>query len=171
LATDDAGTLVVVRHAVEWLVAHNESDARDGPHTDLTAVCCLYPTTPLLRPSDLAAGWEVLRQTDAPFVAAVVASARGFHRSFRIADGRIEWLFPEYASTRTQDLPSVYFDAGQFYWGTTRAWIDEDAILGPRTATVVLPSDRGMDIDTEADWQAAEQMYGALGQSVPWVGS
>ena len=112
-----------------------------------------------IEPADLIRGWERLRETGAPFVASVVAEARPIHRSFVLDGGRIHWLFPQYAASRTQDLPTVYCDAGQFYWGTTRAWLTADAILGPDTATVILPAERVIDIDTEHDWQIAEQRY------------
>jgi len=152
LATDHASTLAVIQHAVQWL--STEPGSRD-----IESVCCLYPATPLLQPVDLVHGRERLRETGAPFVASVVAEARPIHRSFVLDGGRIHWLFPQYAASRTQDLPTVYCDAGQFYWGTTRAWLTANTILGPDTATVILPAERVIDIDTEHDWQIAEQRY------------
>ena len=72
-------------------------------------------------------------------------------------------FFPEHFTTRSQDLPVALHDAGQFYWGRTKAWRDGTATFGPDTHPIVLPRWRVQDIDTPEDWARAEVMFRALG--------
>ena len=67
----------------------------------------------------------------------------------------------EHAWTRTQDLPSTFFDAGQFYTGRAETWLSETE-LHNGSAAIILPAWRSIDIDTEEDWEFAEQIYFAL---------
>ena len=65
---------------------------------------------------------------------------------------------PAMESTRTQDLPAAYHDAGQFYV----TWHGELAASGQLlvgTYPFVLPRERVCDLDTEDDWRAAELMW------------
>jgi N-acylneuraminate cytidylyltransferase len=80
----------------------------------------------------------------------------------RAADGSPQLLQPEHEATRTQDLPPVFHDSGQFYWGTRQAWIERRPFFGPRTRFVELPPCRAQDIDREEDWALAEQLFAAL---------
>jgi N-acylneuraminate cytidylyltransferase len=71
-------------------------------------------------------------------------------------------LQPEHQSTRTQDLPPVYHDAAQFYWGSCDAWMERRPFFGARTRFIELPAWRAHDIDLEDDWTRAEQLFAAL---------
>jgi N-acylneuraminate cytidylyltransferase len=73
-------------------------------------------------------------------------------------------VFPEHYTARSQDLPVVLHDAGQFYWGRPQAWRDERPLFGPNSCPLHLPRWRVNDIDTEADWHRAELIAKALWQ-------
>jgi N-acylneuraminate cytidylyltransferase len=154
LSDDHAGTLEVVRHAVERTV---EEGARPE------AVCCLYATAPFVTAEDLAAARAMLMDGDFNYVFAAARFPCPVQRGFtRSPAGTMELLFPEHRLTRSQDLPPVYHDAGQFYWGRTEAWLEGRAIFGERSGFVELPSWRVQDIDTPEDWTKAEQMLEIL---------
>jgi N-acylneuraminate cytidylyltransferase len=67
-------------------------------------------------------------------------------------------LFPEHFNTRSQDLPEVLHDAGQFYWGRPESWIGDARIFDSNSTIVHIPRWRVQDIDTEEDWTRAESM-------------
>ena len=69
---------------------------------------------------------------------------------------------PEYEQTRTQDLEQAYYDAGQFYWGGTQAWLSSSTTLHSGSAGLVIPQWRVVDIDTSEDWARAELIYYSL---------
>ena len=153
LADDFATTIEVIAHAAEWCVANG---------LDADAFCCVYATTPLLLASDLAAAAALLTP-ECDFVFAAARYANPVQRGFlREADGGVAMLFPDHAATRSQDLPLVYFDAGQFYWGQRAAWIERRAIFGPSSRFVEMPADRAIDIDTPDDWVEAERNFARM---------
>jgi N-acylneuraminate cytidylyltransferase len=66
---------------------------------------------------------------------------------------------PEHFQTRSQDLEEAWHDAGQFYWGTAQAWLEEQPIFGDQSVPVKLPRHRVQDIDTPEDWARAEWLF------------
>jgi len=64
-------------------------------------------------------------------------------------------FFPEHFTSRSQDLPEAFHDAGQFYWGRPDAWLTGKGIFEKHSAPIIIPRWRVQDIDTEGDWQRA----------------
>lgn len=136
-----------------------DATARLGLSDD-TAVCCLYATAPFVEPEDLRRGRDRLAGGDVDFVFSATTYAFPVQRAMRLAaDGTAEALFPEHAGTRSQDLPEVVHDAGQFYWGRARSFADHPVLFAAATAAVLLPRTRVQDIDTPEDWDRAEQLF------------
>ena len=71
-------------------------------------------------------------------------------------------IWPENRKVRSQDLPTVYHDAGQFYWGKAKAFKDELPMFSKVATPFILPRYLVQDIDTMEDWVRAEAMYKAL---------
>ena len=154
LSDDHCGTLEVIAHAARWAA---------GTGWPVINICCIYATAPFTQPEDLAQGLERLWAGGWDYVMAAGRFSYPVHRGFlRSGDGAMEMLFPEHRLTRSQDLPPVYHDAGQFYWGTAQAWLDERPIFGPRTSFVELPPWRVQDIDTPDDWAMAERLFAMM---------
>ncbi len=53
------------------------------------------------------------------------------------------------------------YDAGQWYWGHSRAFVHRAPLIGPHTAMIPIDKERVCDINTEADWVRAELMFSA----------
>lgn len=160
LATDQAATLPVIAHAVDWLAAN-------GPAPD--AACCIYATAPLLSAEDLRRGLALLRQAgpDVDYVFTCAHFERAPQRALtRDAAGQVKMLQPEHEYTRSQDLPETFHDAGQFYWGTGAAWRDRRAIYG-KALPLLIPRERVQDIDTPEDWARAELLHAMLTEKRP----
>jgi N-acylneuraminate cytidylyltransferase len=159
LADDHAGTIPVIAHAVSW--------AREQGWP-LEAVCCIYPTAPMIAPSDLAEGLRVLEQGTHDFVLTATDYASPIFRAFReTAEGGIEMFFPEHFESRSQDLPRALHDAAQFYWGRPQAWLSARTLFGPRSKALLVPRWRVQDIDTPEDWVRAEALFRSLGGATP----
>lgn len=156
LADDHTATIPVIRHAI------SVAEAR-GWH--LTAVCCIYATAPFVCAEDLVKGWHLLQQPDTDFAFSATTFPYPVFRGL-LREGRgVRMIFPEHFPTRSQDLPEAIHDAGQFYWGTPRAWKEEERIFTERATPVMLPRHRVQDIDTPEDWQRAELMWRLLFES------
>lgn len=151
LSDDHCGTLEVITHAARW--ARDEGLAPE-------AICCLYATAALTQPGDLRASLDVLEGGGWDYVFAAGRFSQPVQRAFlKACGGEMELLFPDHRLTRSQDLPPVYHDAGQFYWGRFYAWLEGRPIYGPRTSFVELPPERVQDIDTPEDWTQAERLF------------
>lgn len=149
LSTDEAATLPVIKHAVENLGLNDED-----------MVCCIYPTAPLLEEKYLKEGLEALSaQAGKDYAFSVVEFESSPFRGFAIQDEVLTLLFPKYQLFRSQDLQKIYHDAGAFYWGYARSFVEERAIFGSDSIPVVLPRMLAQDIDTMDDWHLAEIKY------------
>lgn len=156
LSDDYAGTIPVIKQAIEWLNEHDKPPR---------LVCCLYATAPFVNAEDIKQGLEQLEQTNASYAFTVTSFAFPIQRAIRITDtNSIEMFSPEHFQTRSQDLEEAYHDAGQFYWGTADAWLSEKLIFGPESTPVILPRHRVQDIDTPEDWNRAEWLFKAMQQ-------
>ncbi|MFL6734559.1 MAG: pseudaminic acid cytidylyltransferase [Sphingomicrobium sp.] len=154
LADDHTGTIAVVAHATKWAKQQ---------HWPLEAVCCIYPTAPLIYPGDLAEGLRLLTEGAHDFVLTATDYASPIFRAFRQDDdGGIEMFFPEHFESRSQDLPNAFHDAAQFYWGRPDAWLNANTLFGRRTRALVIPRWRVQDIDTPDDWVRAEALFRSL---------
>lgn len=157
LAGDVVGTIPVIRHAIETL---NTS----GIYPD--QVCCIYATAPFLCASDLQRARKAMESTESGKVDYVIPVARfsyPIQRAIRVrADNRMEMIWPENFNARSQDLEEAWHDAGQFYWGNSRAWLEEKVFFSGRSVPVELPTYRVQDIDTEEDWKRAELLFKML---------
>ena len=154
LSDDYTATSPVVAHAIQWC-----SDAGSPPDK----VCCLYATAPFVNPVDIVQGLRQLEASDADFAFSVTSYPFPIQRAVRVNEsGRVNMFQPEHFLTRSQDLEEAYHDAGQFYWGTATAWLENRPIFSAKSAAVFLPRHRVQDIDTPEDWQRAELMFSVI---------
>lgn len=154
LADDHTTTSAVIAHAIQWLTSEKQT-AKD--------VCCLYATAPFVKPHDLLAGADLLKQcTPEAFIFTATRFPYPIQRAIRIdGHGRSSMFQPEHARTRSQDLEEAFHDAGQFYWARAEAWMESRNILN-RGVPLLLPRWRVQDIDTEEDWKRAELLHRLL---------
>ena len=154
ISDDFIGTNPVVKHAIEWFSENSEP---------VDYACCIYATAPLLREEFVQKGWSTLVESGQSFAFSVTTFPFPVQRAIRIrSDGAVEPFIPTEIRKRSQDLEEIYHDAGQFYWGTTQAFLEEAPLFSSRSAAVVLPRYLAQDIDTLEDWRYAELMYQAL---------
>jgi pseudaminic acid cytidylyltransferase len=155
LATDHAGTTEVIAHATSWGLDQG---------WDLHGVCCIYATAPFLRAEDIKAAWDLFSSGKWAYVFCATEFAAPIFRSFKLpVDGSVEMFFPEFFTSRSQDLPVALHDAGQFYWGQPQAWLNHKRVFGRESTVVQIPRWRVQDIDTEDDWHRAQVMAAYLG--------
>ena len=127
-------------------------------------ICCVYSTAPFVTPARLSEAYlKLTGGIDSVFTC--VAYSYPVQRGLHIVDGKIRMLYPEYASSRSQDLEKIYHDAGQFYIARTTSFIAEKTFWGKNTVGLVLPELEVQDLDTLADWKLAEMKYELLRES------
>lgn len=154
LSDDYAGTTEVIAHATRWFSEQGNQ---------ISAVCCIYATAPLIQVEDLVRGWQALQSGNWAYAFSVAEFSASIYRAFRQhPEGGVEMLFPEFFTTRSQDLPVALHDAGQFYWGRPSAWTEGVRIFDLHSMPVPIPRWRVQDIDDMDDWVRAEMIYKQL---------
>ena len=122
--------------------------------------CCIYPTALFITASKLRTSFEHMLQTGADSIMPVVRFSYPIYRGLRINDhGRLEYLWPANRIKRSQDLETVYHDAGQFYWLRTQPFLEERDLILDNNLPFVVPESEVQDIDHETDWQLAQLKY------------
>lgn len=123
-------------------------------------LCCIYPVTPLLQAKHLTEAAALLESENVESVQPVVRFGFPPQRALRVLpDGRVSWIYPEHALTRSQDLEAQYHDVGQFYWWKTVCFLKEKLLVGKNSFAYEMSELDVQDIDNEVDWQLAEQKY------------
>ena len=150
-SNDYATTKDVMRHAVTWLAKNQiESDF----------VCCLYATAPFLQAEDVVKGLRALQESTADYAYAVTEFDYSPHRALiKNQNGQVSLEKPELAAVRSQDLPSLVHDAGQFYWAKAETWLTQREILSSAGIGIEIPRSQAQDIDNEEDWKLAEALF------------
>lgn len=154
ISDDYATTMDVMAHAIHW--CQNEG-------WEIDAVCCLYATAPFVLPKDLQQGYALLQGEGVQFVFSATSFPFPIQRAIKLdSDGSVSMFSPENEQVRSQDLEEAYHDAGQFYWGRTKAFLEKYSIFSPHSKAVLLPRNRVQDIDTKEDWELAESLFSVL---------
>jgi pseudaminic acid cytidylyltransferase len=147
LANDYTETVPVIAHGIQcyrtlgWEFEH---------------VCCIYPGVPFIKIEDLRGALALLTKGEADYCFPVTEFPSAIQRALRLLnDGKTQPYYPQFETTRTQDLDPAYYDAGQFYWGKANAWLKNPKIHSSGVGYVI-PNWRVVDIDNPDDWQRAE---------------
>ncbi len=150
LATDTAGTLPVVEHALE----HYRARGRQ-----FDAVVLLEPTSPLREPGDIDRMLERLLEGWERFDAIVSLGEVREHPSImkRLRDAEIEPYCAELRqTTRRQDNPPAYFPYGVAYIVKTAALLDEKTFYTRRCTYYLLKPFQNYEIDGLHDFLCVE---------------
>jgi len=126
-------------------------------------VCCLYSCSPFVNELKLKEAFDLMLTENFDSVFPVMPSGFPIQRALQLNENnKIDFFYPEYSLTRSQDLKLLYHDAGQFYWMKTEKCLLEKKIVTNNTGIIVITEMEGQDIDTEIDWKLAELKYELL---------
>ncbi len=155
LADDQVGTRPVLHHALRHYAQAGET---------IDYALFIYATAPFVTGRRLAASLdEWLGVSGRPQRAMAVTSfAYPPQRGFVLdRSGHIVPPNPPLIAARSQDLPAMYHDAGQFYFirPARDGPLHDLPFIHPETWPVILPHYLVQDIDEEDDWIRAEAMF------------
>ena len=121
--------------------------------------CCIYPTAPFVTKQLLIQAMEELEKQQANTVLPIVAFSFPPQRAIVIRNGFAEMQFPENLNVRSQDLETIYHDAGQFYMFRVSSFLEEGKLIGKKVFPIIRNDLQVQDIDHEDDWKIAEMKY------------
>lgn len=119
--------------------------------------CCIYPTAPFVTAQKLKTAMELLDQAES--VMPVVPFSYPPQRGIILENGRIRRKYPEFLTTRSQDLEKMYHDCGQFYACRTDAFFRDNTTDVEDLLPMIMSEMEVQDIDTEEDWAIAELKF------------
>ncbi len=122
--------------------------------------CCIYPTSPLLQINTLQKAFELLIQKKYTSVFPVVKFGYPIQRCLQIDDAnKISMKWEENLHKRSQDLQSLYHDAGMFYFFNVMTFKKEQKLFTNNSGAIILEETKVQDIDNLTDWKMAELKY------------
>jgi len=121
--------------------------------------CCILPTSPLMTIENLIKGFSILKNSTLDSIRPVVKFGYPIQRAFKMnaKNGKINFIYPENAKSRSQDLDPAFHDAGQFYWFKT-----DKGMSTENKGAFEITELESQDIDNLDDWHMAELKYNLL---------
>jgi len=124
--------------------------------------CCIYPCAPFVDPKRIKDGMNLLISKNADSVLPIVKFSYPPLRGLVIRNNNLQMMFPKNYNIRSQDLESMYHDAGQFYCLNTESLRKDQKLFCGNSLPIILPEIEVQDIDTIEDWEIAELKYKIL---------
>lgn len=157
LAADDSSHISVVEHALSQL------EDQDGFAPD--HVLLLQPTSPLRTAADIISAIQLMREKNADVVAVRELSPHPYLAKTIDDQGRLQSLIKtDIAYMRRQSLPPAYAPNGAIYLNRRTSLLKVKSFVPDGAVPYIMPADRSIDIDLEADLLQAEllmkRMYG-----------
>ncbi len=148
LSDDYTSGTSVISHSVRFLV-------KEGYQFDY--VCCVYAPNPFLQIADLKKGFKKIQSKKYNYVFFATPYRFPFFRSFTFSHKQgVKMLFYKNFKKRSQDLKQIMCDAGHFYWGHKKSWLQEKVFFTKNSDIIMVPEWRYHDLDTLDDWKRAE---------------
>ena len=138
-----------IKHMIRWL---------EKKEIEVKNVCCIYPTSPLLRSIYLIKGYKLLKKKK-NFIFSACKYRSPPQRSFYFKKKKLFLFDKKSYNKRSQDLVDAFHDAGQFYWGTKTNWLSNDELFNRKSSIIEIPYLGFIDINYPADWKIAENLF------------
>lgn len=155
LATDTASSVDVAVHVL---------DQYESEHGPVNGVLLLQPTSPFRSRVNMQAGISLFVKHPECSVVGVSPAVTHPLWCFRLDGGNLQ-PFVEGGGLhlRSQELPPAYSVNGAFYLVSTDILRNSHSLYAPETLPLMMESTAELiDIDTEQDWQRAEQLLANL---------
>jgi N-acylneuraminate cytidylyltransferase len=152
-ANDFATTLDVIDEVIEDYLFLNK-------RFDFT--CCIYACAPFVTNKKLIDSFKLLKQNNFDSVFPIMPFSYPVQRALKQTNNKVNYFYPEFNLSRSQDLEKSFHDAGQFYWLNTDIYLEKKQVLTNNSGSFVISELEGQDIDNEVDWKLAELKYALL---------
>ncbi len=127
-------------------------------------VCQLMANCPLRDAEDIKASYAQFRDTDAGSQISVTEYGwlNPWWAMTRDGENVLTPLFKEMMTVRSQDQPRLFCPTGVIWWAKADLLRRHGTFYAPGYHGWSIPWQRGVDIDTEDDWQMAELLMAKL---------
>lgn len=152
LATDTAGMIPVMQHAVSAVEALGEAA--------FDLIVLLQPTSPFRTGDDIDRTVALVRDSAADSAQTLVDAAYRPWQMVCLSGDRCLPLFPDaaYRDLRRQDPPGVYQPSGAVYVTRRDVLMEQGRIIGADHRGLVVPWERSININSPWDFRIAEMV-------------
>ena len=150
LSDDKTRASSVVKHAIDYYKNQN---------IKFNYVCCVYPTSIFLNTDNIIKALKLLdKNKNKSFVITITEYKHPIERSFTYFKNTIKPMFPKKIKERTQDLKKYYYDAAQFYLGTSMAYEKSLEPISKHSIPLILETSEVFDIDNNNDLELLKKI-------------
>lgn len=158
LATDTAGSLEVLKHAITEL-------SKQGAAYD--AVCLLQLTNPFRTSQFIDNAITKFKESNVDSLISVLEVPHEYNPHWVFKTNEKEQLQLAMGDKeiikRRQELPKTYYRDGAIYITKTEVLLKQHSLYGSTIAYIEADAERHVNIDTPEDWQKAEELAKKLG--------
>lgn len=124
---------------------------------------CLFPTAPFITEEKLKNAFAIIIKTGADVVLPVTSFSFPIQRGVKIKkNGKLAFIWPENANTRSQCLMPAYHEIGQYVCFNVKKFLARKKPFAENTVPIITPESEVQDIDNKEDWKVAEIKYKIL---------
>lgn len=150
LADDFTGTNEVIKDAISMIGEEKSNQS---------IIISLYPTAVLIDSKTIDNAIRTFFEGNMKLPQMSIARyPHPIERAFRKDEDRYLADQPENIAKRTQDIEEKFFDAGQFYIGTSKQWTTDRLKTGPYSG-YILSRMQFVDIDNFEDLEFAKKLH------------
>ena len=130
-------------------------------------ICCLLPTAVLINSKHLISGFNAFKKNKNKFLIGVCKFPSPPQKGFILKKNSSIKLFNKNRLfNKTQSYQEVYYDAGQFYWGSIKSYLEYDDFRkiysNNKSVGFVLKEKETQDIDDIEDFKLAKIKFNHL---------
>ena len=72
---------------------------------------------------------------------------------------KVNFLNKNFSKSRTQDLPKLYFDAGQWYWLKAKSYLKKRKIVTNNSFAITIDKKKNIDLDKPSDLKRLKKNF------------
>lgn len=149
LATDEAKSIDVLKHAVEFYEQTLDQF--------FDVIMLLQPTSPLRNAMDIKEAYKIFLRNQADSLQSVTLSGAHPYLLREIDNGQLTpYLKSEKEHMRRQDLSELYVLNGAIYIVKRDLLMNKSTLIGRNNCGYIMPKERSIDIDDEFDLKMAD---------------
>ena len=148
---------------VPFLREKNLSDDLTGTHSVVSGflkkidlrnvenICCLYPTAPLMKHTDIIKGFKILKKNQKNYIfSGAQVEINNFSYFSLNKKSFLENI--NHVSYKIKNKKSIlYTDAAQFYWASKNTWLKNKEIISNKSKIIEIPFERVHDLNSPLD--------------------
>ncbi len=123
-------------------------------------VCCFYASNPFFEMKKNIDGFKKISSKKYYSVFSSFEINSKYIRSFLYnKKNKVNFLNKNFSKSRTQDLPKLYLDAGQWYWLKVKSYFKKKKIISNNSFAITIDQKKNVDLDKPSDLKKLKKNF------------